>query len=163
MQVMGRSLEEVTHQILTAFPSLASDKYFKVTSKDTSVYNCIAWAYNINNRWMWPNTGEYVFLDGVHYWPSSEIMDCNVQNFIEAFELKGYELCENGSFETGFRKIALYVTPNTTICTHAARQKTNGTWTSKLGHWNDIQHGTPETIEGQQYGKVYCFMKRKFE
>jgi hypothetical protein len=57
----------------------------------------------------------------------------------------------------------LYVTPNTTECTHAARQLSNGCWTSKLGKLNDIQHGTPESIEGTEYGIVYCFMKRKFE
>ncbi|HCF38114.1 MAG TPA: hypothetical protein DER56_03425 [Thermosipho africanus] len=160
---MGPTLEEVTYIILRAFPNLSSDKYFKVTSKNTPVYNCIAWAYNITDRWMWPNTGENYFLDGVHYWPSDKIMDCDVQNFIDAFRLKGYELCEDGVFEEGFRKIALYVVPNTTECRHAARQLSNGCWTSKLGRLNDIQHGTPESIEGTEYGIVYCFMKRKFE
>ncbi|MEN6455407.1 MAG: hypothetical protein ABFD10_14215 [Prolixibacteraceae bacterium] len=160
---MGERVEEIMRILLQAFPKLSQDKYFKVTSKATSVYNCIAWAYKIDNRWMWPNTGEYLFLDGVHYWPSDEVMDCDVSNFIEAFRLKGYECCENCDFEPEFRKIALYVKPGTTECTHAARELSNGCWTSKLGPSNDIQHGTPDTIENDDYGKVYCFMKKKFE
>lgn len=160
---MGERTEEIKRFLLHAFPKLIHDTDFKVTSKETPVYNCIAWAYNIDNRWMWPNTGEYVFLDGVHFWPSDEIIDCNVNNFINAFKLKGYECCDNCQFEPGFRKIALYVKPDTTDCTHAARETSSGYWTSKLGQFNDIQHGTAEAIENDEYGKVYCYMKKKFE
>lgn len=160
---MGERVEEIMRFLRQVFPKLSQDKNFKVTSKDTPVYNCIAWAYKIDNRWMWPNTGEYTFLDGVHYWPSDEILDCDVSNFIEAFMLKGYECCENSDFEPDYRKIALYVKPDTTECTHAARELSNGCWSSKLGKSNDIQHGTPETIENDDYGKVFCFMKKKFE
>jgi hypothetical protein len=160
---MGERVEEIKRSISEAFPKLQLDKNFEVTSKDTPVYNWIAWAYNIDNRWMWPNTGEYDFLDGVHYWPSDQILDCNIQNFIDAFSLKGYEICKNSNFEEGYRKIALYVIPGTNMCTHAARQKSNGYWTSKLGASNDIQHSTPDEIENNLYGVVHCFMKRKFE
>jgi len=160
---MGERAEEVRRKLIQAFPKLIHDEEFKVTSKSDPSYNCIAWAYHIDNRWMWPNTGEYEFLDGIHFWPSEEIMDCNVQHFIEAFRLKGYEQCESSSFEIGYRKIALYVLSGTTICTHAARQLGNGNWTSKLGEYNDIYHGTPEAIENDIYGNVFCFMKRKFE
>lgn len=158
---MGERAEEVKRNVLQIFPKLSHDKDLKITSKSDPSYNCIAWAYNINNRWMWPNTGEYTFLDGVHFWPSSEIMDSNVQNFIDAFKQIGYELCEKPDFESDYRRIALYVVPGTTACTHAARQLRNGMWTSKLGMYCDIQHGTPETIENNEYGKVYCIMKKK--
>lgn len=163
MQIMGERVEEIKRLLFQAFPKLLQDKDFKVTSKATPIYNCIAWAYNINNRWMWPNTGKYTFLDGIHYWPSNEIIDCDVSNFIDAFKLKGYERCDNCELEFGYRKIALYVKLNTTECTHTARELSNGCWSSKLGEYNDIQHGTPEAIENDDYGKVYCFMKRKFE
>lgn len=160
---MGEGIEEIKRNLVKAFPKLSQDNQFKITSKATPEYNCIAWAYHKDNRWMWPNTGEYKFLDGVHFWPSDEILDCDVKNFIDAFRLKGYECCETSDFEIGFRKIALYVIPETTLCTHASRQKSDGTWTSKLGVSNDIQHGTPEAIENEYYGVVHCFMKRLFE
>lgn len=160
---MAQGIEEIKQLLCNAFPKLSQDKHFKVTSKKTSEYNCIAWAYNMNNRWMWPNTGEYPFLDGVNYWPSDEIIDCNVDNFIDAFKLKGYECCDSYDFEVGYRKVALYVTSGTKLCTHAARQLNNGNWTSKLGMSCDIQHGTPYTIENEIYGIVYCFMRIEFK
>lgn len=159
---MGQRTEKIKEIICQSFPGLVKDPQFKITSPDTPNYNCIAWAYNIDNRWMWPNTGTYTFLDGIHFWPSADVIDCNVKNFIEAFKLKGYEICSDGEFEVGYRKIALYVFPNKDECTHASRQLANGFWTSKLGPFNDIQHSTPESIEGLEYGKVFCYMKRVF-
>ena len=41
-------------QITTLFPELKNDLDFKVTSPRTPNYNCIAWAYHHNDRWMWP-------------------------------------------------------------------------------------------------------------
>ena len=160
---MGETVEEIECRLFQAFPKLLHDCKFKVTSKATPVYNCIAWAYNLDNRWMWPNAGEYLFLDGVHYWPTDKILDCNVSNFIEAFKHKGYECCDNSCFEPKYRKIALFAKPGTTECTHAARELSNGFWTSKLGNDCDIQHGMPCTIENDDYGIVFCFMKKKFE
>lgn len=160
---MGQRTEEIKKQICRAFPKLASDQNFIVTSKPTPEYNCIAWAYSITNRWMWPNTGEHPFLDGVHYWPDNSIMEPTIENFINAFKLKGYELCDNGDFEEGYQKVALYAQPGSDVCTHAARQLRNGFWTSKLGKYEDIQHGTAYSIENQVYGEVRCFMKRIFQ
>ena len=83
--------------------------------------------------------------------------------FVDAFRLKGYEKCSLPDFEEGYRKIALYITPGTTKCTHAARQLSSGLWTSKLGEAYDIQHDTPQSIEGSIYGCVYCYMKKTFK
>lgn len=160
---MGKRVEEIKKQICQAFPKLASDKNFQVTSKKTPEYNCIAWAYNIQNRWMWPNTGKYPFIDGVHYWPNNNVMEPTIGNFIAAFSLKGYHCCDNGDFEEGYQKIALYAKQNSDECTHAARQLKNGYWTSKLGKYEDIQHGTAYSIENEEYGEVRCFMKRIFK
>lgn len=159
---MGENVTKLRELIIHAFPGLASDVNFKITSPTTPIYNCIAWAYNYNDRWMWPNTDATSKLDGIYYWPNGIIKDCNVNNFIDAFKLKGYVLCDSNNFEQEYQKIALYVKKGTTECTHASRQLRNGFWTSKLGNGNDIQHGDPYTIEGKCYGEVYCIMKRKF-
>lgn len=148
-------------QIKHLFPKLEDDVDFKVTSPQTPDYNCIAWAYHHNDRWMWPGGQEFKNCDGFHYWPDGVEDSTDVSAFIKAFEKTGYSLCEDCSFEKGYRKIALYVEKGTTECTHAARQLSNGKWTSKLGQLNDIQHGTPYTIEGDLYGEVYCIMKRE--
>lgn len=148
-------------QIKHLFPKLKDDVDFKVTSPQTPDYNCIAWAYHHNDRWMWPGGQEFKICDGFLYWPDGVEDSTDVSAFIKAFEKTGYSLCEDCCFEKDYRKIALYVKKGTTECTHAARQLSNGKWTSKLGRLNDIQHGTPYTIEGDIYGEVYCIMKRE--
>jgi hypothetical protein len=56
-------------------------------------------------------------------------------------------------------KIAIYVKQDGYTVTHAARQRKNGLWTSKLGRSVDIQHTTPESIESDVYGTVAVYMK----
>lgn len=153
---MGKEAEKIKH----FFPGLKYDKDFKVTSKATYEYNCIAWALQYTDRFMWPDSGATSGLDGVYYWPDGVEKCVDINTFIEAFRQQGYEICTNGDYEEGYRKIALYVKPGTTECTHAARQLRNGLWTSKLGNWEDIQHGTALTIQGVAYGVLGCYMKK---
>jgi hypothetical protein len=65
--------------------------------------------------------------------------------------------------EAGFEKIAIYVDGDG-VPTHAARQLSDGAWTSKLGEWEDIRHLTLEAMEddglGLGYGKVSLILKR---
>jgi hypothetical protein len=140
------------------FPLLQRDKY-RVTSEETSEYNCIAHAAGRNDLPWWPV--EAVGVD----WPEGvdreETLDC----FIRAYRTQGYEVCESADFELGFEKIALYV-DSYGETTHAARQLENGHWTSKLGDWEDIEHKTLETLEddvqgrGLGYGKVAMILRR---
>jgi hypothetical protein len=62
------------------------------------------------------------------------------------------------------KKVALYVDKDG-LWTHAAKQMVDGTWTSKLGNWEDIIHHTPQALAGPDpaYGQVACFMVRRRE
>jgi hypothetical protein len=66
--------------------------------------------------------------------------------------------CDDDRLETGFDKVALY--GNTFLYTHAARQLSDGKWTSKLGKAEDIEHDTPEVVAGGIYGEVVEIMRR---
>lgn len=158
---MGESAE-IIRMLKQFFPGLNADKDFKLTSPATSNYNCIAWAYQKDDQWMQPPGGEPLF-DGVTFWPDGASKTTAVSSLIEAFQTKGYEICDSEDYEPGFMKVAIYWNPDTKTWTHAARQHRDGTWTSKLGRANDIQHGTPHSIEGDSYGVVYCIMKRVVE
>jgi hypothetical protein len=152
---MDQSPEEI---IKNLFPGLASDQYFAVTSKKDPLYNCIAWAYRLyKDRWMQFDTTPR--FDGVWYWwPKGVEVSPSINAYIEAFKSIGFCDCnKNSDFEPGFVKIALYIKDGN--CTHASRQKRNGVWMSKLGQFHDIEHGTPYTIEGDNYGLVFCIMK----
>lgn len=159
---MDKSDELIKAQAIEIFPGLLNDPSFKITSEIDFRYNCIAWAYGLyNDRWMQFNTN-IIPLDGICYWwPKGVTVSQNIQAYIEAFQTKGFELCDSHEFENGFIKIALYINQEEN-CTHAARQKRDGIWMSKLGPWHDIEHSSPYSIEGDNYGSIFCFMKMKW-
>ena len=163
MQTMDKNFEaEIKRRIINAFPGLADDQNFKLTSPIDPNYNCLAWACHYNNRWMQPPSITPPPLDSVVYWPEGAQEGLEFDCLIDAFAKKGYEICEDATFDTRFQKIALYKQKDTGEWTHAARQLRHGFWTSKLGQGFDIQHGTPEAIEGDSYGIVGCIMRKKF-
>lgn len=95
---------------------------------------------------------------GVGVWPPSASREETIKAFIEAFESIGYSECADAEFEKGFVKVAIY-TDSAGKPTHAARQLTNGQWTSKCGDLEDIEH-TLEAFEGSTYGSPVAFLKR---
>ena len=135
------------------FPNLKRDEY-TVTSPETTEYNCIAWAANDSTRWWEPN----------FYWPTDIPSEISIESFKSLFELLGYEECVSPELEPDFEKIAIYLDDDLLPC-HAARQLTNGHWTSKLGDWQDIEHQTLTALENSQlmkspYGFVALIMRR---
>jgi hypothetical protein len=132
------------------FPNLRTGQY-KITSKDTRDYNCLAWAAGETDR-KWDPT------DPDEYWPDGIDRTQKLEDFIAAYATRGYEQCNGDQFEHGYEKIAIYA--NQYGCQHAARQLGNGAWTSKLGNLWDIEHLTLEGVENNNYGKAVAFMKR---
>jgi len=78
--------------------------------------------------------------------------------FTDAFRSLGFEVCQNPVLELGCTKIAIFVN-RLGIPTHAARQLTDGAWTSKLGPYKDISHEL-HALEGDEYGRVSLIMKK---
>ena len=130
------------------FPNL-SEKNYSETSPISRHYNCIAWAAGDDRHFWWP---QYA------YWPTGLSSELTVDNFMAAFQTLGYEACDGPELEPGFEKIAIYTKMGAP--THAARQLSNGYWTSKLGRNIDIEHHSLEAIEGPAYGKAFAYMKR---
>jgi hypothetical protein len=142
------------------FPNLNNSNH-NITSSPTKTYNCIAWAAGDDNRWWWPHP--QLIILGEVYWPPTAPCECNIKSFIAAFNIYGYFQCLNGLFESGYEKIAIYTKSDPSgnvIPTHAARQLSDGTWTSKLGECEDINHMKDIDLNGPRYGAVYCYLKR---
>jgi hypothetical protein len=134
------------------FPNL-NPSDFKITSDNTKIYNCIAWAAHANDVWWDPAPG--------YYWPEGVERTYSVDILINVYQKHGYSKCQDGKHEAGFEKIAIYGMNG--IYTHAARQLEDGKWTSKLGELHDIQHESVECLEGEKsmcYGRSILFMKR---
>lgn len=132
------------------FP-LAKQEGYQITSPETPSYNCIAWTIGRNDKWMWPHPD--------YFWPTNLSYSAKLSVFIKLYESYGYIICKDEKYEKGFEKIAIYVTENTDIVTHAARQLESGKWTSKLGNYKDIKH-TLEGLTNSSYGKVAAIVKR---
>ncbi len=132
------------------FPNLKAEGYL-VTSPQTPSYNCIAWAAGDSKRWWWPDS----FY--TEFWPNTIPREDTVDAFIAMFTELKYVICDNDLLENGFEKVAIYANRNTV--THAARQLSNGKWTSKLGRSHDIEH-TLAGLNGPTYGTVVQIMKR---
>lgn len=131
------------------FPELLNSQW-ALKSPKTGQYNCIAWAAGEtgNNWWPSPYT----------VWPKDAPQSETVTAFVNAFETLGYTECKDGTFESGFEKIAIF-SKGEDEPTHAARQIDETVWTSKLGNGHDINHEL-DKVEGPKYGTVSVFMKR---
>jgi hypothetical protein len=117
-------------------------------------YNCIAFAAGKKDKWWWP-----INIPGAH-WPEGLPRDqVTLANFISAFETEKYFICDNGDFEDGYEKVAIFV-DDTGEPTHAARSLPEKVWTSKMGKGEDIKHRTLREVEGRAYGKATAFLKR---
>ncbi len=136
----------------TQFPNSQLEP-FLATSPHTPSYNCIAWAFGDDTKWYWP--------DPIHmyYWPLSVPREITIDAFIALYNSISYMICASGEYEEGKEKIAIFV-DSQGIPTHAARQLTNGSWTSKLGQHIDVQHSIM-AMEGGDYGNVSVYMERQ--
>jgi hypothetical protein len=141
-------------------PNLTDDNHAITSCYDTR-YNCIAWAANDILNWWDPTSGSHFGRE--HYWPPGAPKKWSVAAYAAAFATLGYEDSGNGFLEPGVEKIALFaveVRANVFEATHAARQLVDGTWTSKLGDYEDIIHMNVTDVCCPEYGKVVRFLKR---
>ena len=142
------------------FPYLTR-KVYGVTEDESIDYNCIALAAGDKTRRWEPDP------TGVYYWPIQK-REYTTECLIEMFESLGYEKCRCSLKSRKFEKVALYhdpvgcvegisnfghwhpeVLPN--FPTHAAKQLPKGTWNSKLGDWEEIEHGTLKCLNGTDF------------
>lgn len=134
------------------FPKLRGAAY-KITSPAQVDYNCVGWAAGDDSRWWEPDS----FFQ--YYWPEDAPRQYTLAAYAGAFQALGFEVCRDASLEAGIEKVALFSAPDGRS-THAARQLEDGTWTSKLGQLEDIQHQTLDHVSGGDYGQPVVFLKR---
>jgi hypothetical protein len=130
------------------FPRL-TERNHRVTSPATPDYNCIAWTTGDTERWWQPGV----------CWPiATPADDYGIGVLAQGYRALGFEDCADGLLEADYEKVALY--GSSSFYTHAARQRPDGTWSSKLGRSVDIEHDTPDDVAGGVYGEVVQWMRR---
>ena len=143
----------MNEQLESLFPQLHGASY-EITSPATPDYNCIAWAAIDDSRW-WEPDGF-----GLYYWPESAPRQYTLEAYAEAFRWLGFERSGDPTFEQGWEKVAIFADKDGKP-THAARELTNGKWTSKLGTLEDIMHPELEHVSGEHYGKPVLILRRR--
>jgi hypothetical protein len=139
--------------LLSTFPGLARGGY-STTSLADKRYNCIAHAASDNEHWWWPVPADVQEV----YWPAGVARQETLSAFRDAFASLGYVECRGADLEPGYEKIAVFANDQG-VPLHAARQRPEGAWTSKLGELEDIDHALDD-LEGEAYGSVALVMKR---
>ena len=142
------SEDDQTENYRQVFPKLTKDNHRKTSDPDIR-YNCIGYAAG-SELWWEPVVEE-------HFWPDGVPNEYTIEAYVGAFESRGYVVCEDGDFEDGIEKVALFA--NKGFPSHAARQLDAQNWTSKLGEDLDISHEL-SAIEGDFYGNVVLFLCR---
>lgn len=138
-------------------PRLEHDRAFRIASPPDSGQNCFGWAAGERKRWD-PVPTMAPTRAGV-FWPAGVPLLKTVNAFVAAYATIGYEPCPGPEREAGFEKIALYVDESGEPL-HASHQSESGTWTSKLGGANDIEHGSPEAVETPFFGRPLYYLRR---
>ena len=85
-------------------------------------------------------------------------MNNKIESLKEVFAGLKYEQCDDGSFEEGYEKVALY--ENNGRFEHAALQTPSGRWRSKMGRGPLIEHLSPESLSDRIYGRPTIYMRR---
>jgi len=143
----------VNEHLESLFPGLRGVLY-EITSPAEPDYNCIAWAAGDNSRW-WEPDGF-----GLYFWPESAPRAYTLEAYVRAFTVLGFERCEDPAVEEWWEKVAIFATEQA-LPTHAARQLPDGTWTSKLGKLEDINHQDVDHVSGTNYGRPVVFVRRR--
>ena len=141
------------------FPALEDDPAFRISSDFCPGYNCVAFAAGDTTQ-VWEPMGSAALTPAGTYWPPGVIALSTVGAHIAAFATLGYEPCDSPDYEDGYRKVAIYTTPDGTPV-HAARQVAPGVWTSKIGGAEDIEHDAPDRLAGTIYGTPTVWLKRQ--
>jgi hypothetical protein len=127
-----------------------------IDKEDNYNYNCIAYTLGSKNHTIYPKK------DNDWIW-SFEISDddsknLHISNFLEFYKLFGYTFCRNGIYEPDYDKVALY-TYNATYFVHAAIQKDNKWWISKMGE-NELFEHTLDALFNENISRKVYFIKR---
>ena len=141
--------------------SLTVEFLERVFMKNKASYKAVVYQDTSMRGGFW--TGRWPDMANIGYWPPNIPREETVTAFIAAYAIQGYAQCADGALEAGFEKIVLYGVRVALeiVPTHAARQLSDGRWTSKLGNCEDIEHDTPEMLNGPRYGAPVCFLKRQ--
>jgi hypothetical protein len=143
---------EWKERVRRLFPALEEGVSLEFTSEVDFNYNCLAWSVSCDTQYFENEKG--------CFWPWANIPDDTSEGWAQVCQIHGFVSIpvENTDFVLGIEKIAILENENGEL--HAARQREDGWWKSKLGGWGpDIDHVGLDEIKGA-YGEVVRVLQR---
>jgi hypothetical protein len=161
---MGTYKDATNFRLSSKFPAVIRWPVTR-TSDPTEDYNCFAYVVGCEEVPWWPLPIRPPYI----YWPVpvKDDEEDTLAPVLAGFQAVGFAVCQDGNLEAGIEKIAIYVKDRDEP-THAAIQREDGTWQSKLGDGIDVAHEL-ESLESTDefgpsiYGNARYFMCRKRE
>jgi len=109
--------------------------------------------------WEPPSAPGQIPHRGPTFWPDEAPHELSAEAYAAALATRGFQVCDSEDWEPDYEKIALYTTLDGDF-SHAALLREPGTWTSKIGDWEDITHYSLRVLEGDAIGRVAIYMRR---
>ena len=130
---------------------LKNDPNFYLLSPKLKIYNCIAFAMGLYDRWVDDSNLPW------HWWPPVP-MGRSIDCLINAFEYLGFEKCGmDDTVDEKYDKVLLY--EKNKEWKHAARIVGENVCHSKFGECFDGTHSGGDVLSAQ-YGNPYIVMRR---
>ena len=152
----------ILQYIKDLFPRIIYDESADIIGPESLNFNCIMYAIGGQRYNIWPSYFRPIGYNTDKrevFWPTDLPNSESLNNFIAMFRKFKYELCDDSSYEPDFRKIAIFCYFGTNQVSHASLMIGEDLWASKIGKGHIIQHKL-ESLCGEVYGELRCFMKR---
>jgi hypothetical protein len=141
-------------EIEETFPLLRRGENCKKASEWDFNYNCLAFVLGDYSNW-WEPPGVFG-----HYWPPGFSQDISVDTVTSIIKLHGFTVEFNPHETPVTESIAIYAKGDD--WEHFAKYS-GGVWKSKIGEDEDIEHSSPDLLEGEFYGYVVKILSREQE
>lgn len=143
---------------------LPSEDLCAVTSGQSDDYNCLGWVVEqrieLAEAW-WPPGRSPLTTAGTKWMahlPTDPTDPDTFAAFLAEFGFTRASTEEDGRLEDRIEKVVMYAKDG--IPSHFARQRTDGTWCSKLGGLADVTHRGPGDAQCREYGEPMSFFLR---
>ena len=130
-----------------------SDHYCIQKSRETPAYNCVAFAFEIDDRWWWPDKMLTC------YWPSEVDREETVDAFLAAFETLGFVPTRQTQYSPMSPRIALFCKDGRPV--HVCREVGADRWVSKLGRAEDVEHDLGGLPAECGYGSLHTILAKE--
>ena len=158
------TFQKFLDQGMAYYPGMTPSNW-EAVGEATDQYNCIANSMGRKDTWMFPSfeKGPYLQMYQNEGYLPLESMDYRFQPGLEKVVLYGVGPSDPGYWDMVKGAISAHMgnTDRSLLITHAARQESDGVYTSKFGAQELVATASPEDVAGEAYGRPLVVLARQ--